>query len=379
MLRPRDSLAVVLALAVLGCKESASIDRGAVYLEIASNVIAPAYADLRTRTAALDTAATAYCADASSVTSFDALRTAYLDAQTAYQRTLAFEITSSPPVVALIPARLETYPLATTTGTSTTVEQLLADTSGTPIDFSVQPSAVQGLYAVEYLLYQNGDASTAIGQFTDVTSGARRCGYLTSLTATIATLADTAADAWDPPGPTSFGTQLAHPGAGSPYPTVGSATTAILQKLYDLGHDLSDVRLGRPLGLVSTGTPTPDPGATPGQLAHSTKADLQAALDGFENLYLGRYGGVDGRGISDIVRTRSEDRDAQLLSAIAAARDAIDAIPGTVETAVVDPASSDYAAVVSAFDALKTLQTLVGSGIGPLLGVSSAAFETDND
>lgn len=378
MLRTRGSLALLLAFSAFGCKDSAaSIDRGAVYLEVATNVIAPTYADLRTRTAALDAAADAYCADASNTANFDSLRSAYVAAQTAYQRTLAYELNSSPPVVALIPSRLDAFPVSTTTGATTYIDLILADT--TTIDFSLLPASVQGLFSVEYLLFQNTDAAAALAQFTDPTSGARRCTYLTTLTEQIATLADTAADAWDPPGPASFGEQLAHPGAGSVYPTIGSATTAILQKLYDLSHDLADVRLGRALGLVSTGTPTPNPAAAPGHLADTTKADLLAALDGMENLYLGRYGSVDGRGLSDIVITRSAERDTQLLATIAAARTAIEAIPGTIDAAVVDPSSADYAAVLMAFDALKTLQTLIGTGIGPLLGVSSSAFETDND
>lgn len=377
MSRVRPDLALLLPLASACGGNADSIDRAAVYGEIATAVIAPSYADLRTTTAALDAAATTYCADPTSTTGFDSLRAAYVAAQTAYQRTLAFEFNSSPPKVALIPTYLETYPVSTTTGPTTWVDQLLA--GSTTLDFVTLPVTVQGLYTVEYLIYVAPDATASIGTFTDAATGPRRCTYLTTLTARIASLGDSAADAWDPPSATTFGAQLATPGATSVYPTVGAVTTAILQRLYDLAHDLADVRLGRALGLVSTGTPTPNPDATPGHLADTTKADLLAALDGFENLYLGRYGAVDGRGLQDIVQTRAASRDTQLLAALADARAAIAAIPGDVDVAVADANSADYAAVMTAFDKLKTLQLLVGTGIGPLLGVSSAAFETDND
>ncbi len=369
---------LLLASPLLGaCDEAASIDRRAVYGEIATNVIAPSYADLRADTAALAAAATAFCADTSSASAFEAVRTAYLEAQNAYQHTTALELGSSPPVLALAPVYLHTFPVATTTGATTSIDAILADTSA--LDFSAQPASVQGLFAVEYLLHSAADANATRALYQDAGTGPRRCDYLTALTQRIATVADGAADAWDPPGPNSFGNALTNAGSVPPYATVGAATTAFMQRLYVLAHDLADYRLGRPLGLVASGTPTPNPTAAPGHLANTTKADLLAALDGIENVYLGRFGATDGRGLEDIVRSRSVARDTEFKTALAEARAAIVAIPGDVDVAVADSASVEYAAVLHAFDELKTLQTLLGTGIGPLLGVSSAAFETDND
>jgi len=371
------TLLAVASLATASCKAPEGLDRAAVYAEIATNVIAPSYADLRTKTEVLATAATTYCADASNTAAFTALRTALADAHVAYARTNAFELTSSPVVVGLIPVLLDGYPVD-----EAAIDTLLGSGSG-PFDFTMQPASVQGFYAAEYLLESGSDLAADQARFTDVATGARRCQYVLDATARIATLGDRAADAWDPPGETTFGHQFEIVGEpGATYATVGVASTDLTMTIHNLARDLADERIGRPLGILAMGPTTPTPSLVPGRYAHWTKADITASLDSIESFYLGRYGATDGRGMEDVVRARSRVRDQHMKDQLAAARAAVEAIPGSIDAAVAgtQPApAAPPAELVAAFDALKALQTLIALEIGPTISVFSSAFDSDGD
>lgn len=375
----RSSLAL-LGLVLASCGGAAAIDRAAVYSEIGVSVAAPSYVELEARTSALDAAAVAYCADAANTTKLDTLRTALVDAHQAYQRTKVFELATSPVNTAQIPLYLDAFPLTITSGTTTTtITDVLTNTYA--IDLPTLPAKLQGFYAVEYAIYEQPVLADAAAQFTNGALGTRRCQYLLALTARIDVLAGQALATWSPSSDTTFDHALSHPGsAGSPYATLRAATTDLVVRLYTLLESLADMRLGAPLGVLSVGATTPDPSAAPGHLGHLTKGDLLAAMDGFEGMYNGTYaGGVDVRGIGDLVHERSAARDQEVKDRIAAARAAIEAIPGSVDQSVVDPQSGSYAAVLAAYDALKMLQATIATSVGPLLGISSAAFLLDGD
>lgn len=359
------------SIALASCNTPTPVDRAAVYGEIATNVIAPSYADLRTKTADLASASTAYCADATNAGSFAALRSALDAAHVAYSRTNAFEVSSSPVVTMLAPTLLDGFPV------DTAAIDLLLGGAGA-IDFATQPANVQGFYAAEYLLDSAGDPATDQARFTDPVSGARRCEVLVAVAARIASVADAAADVWDPPSTTTFGAQLATAGhPGSVYPTVGTASTDLCMTIHNLARDLADERIGRPLGILAMGPTAPDATLVPGRHANWTKADLLAGLDSIENFYLGRYGDVDGRGMEDIIVSRAPARDREMKDQLAAARAAIEAIPGAIDDTIAsNPGAPE---LVAAFDALKSLQSLIALGIGPTIAVFSSAFESDGD
>ena len=105
------SSVIAASIAAASCNTPTPIDRAAVYGEIATNVIAPSYAALRSKAAELSAAAAAYCADPSDVASFTALRSALDAAHAAYSRTNAFEYSSSPVVTMLVPVLLDGFPV----------------------------------------------------------------------------------------------------------------------------------------------------------------------------------------------------------------------------------------------------------------------------
>lgn len=365
------SSVIAASIAAASCNTPTPIDRAAVYGEIATNVIAPSYAALRSKAAELSAAAAAYCADPSDVASFTALRSALDAAHAAYSRTNAFEYSSSPVVTMLVPVLLDGFPID-----AAGVDALLA--GSTPIDFTMQAANVQGFYAAEYLLDSAGDLASDQARFTDVATGTRRCEVVVSVASRIAFVADAAADVWDPPSDATFGHQLATAGSpGSAYPTVGTASTDLCMTIHNLARDLADERLGRPLALLAMGPTVPDATTVPGRFAHWTKADLLAGLDSIENFYLGRFGDVDGRGMEDIIVSRAPARDREMKDQLAATRAAIEAIPGSIDQTIAsNPGSPE---LVAAFDALKSLQSLIALGIGPTIAVFSSAFESDGD
>lgn len=369
--RPQPTIVVASSLALASCNTPTPIDRAAVYGEIATQVIAPSYAALRSATSAFSASASAYCDDPADAAAFTSLRASLEAAHVAYVRTDGFEYSSSPVLPMLAPTLLDGFPADTAA-----IDQLLAGSE--TLDLTMRAAGVQGFYAAEYLLFSGGDAATDQGHFTDEATGARRCEVLVAVAVRLASVADAAADVWDPPSESSFGYQLAT--AGSPasvYPTVGTASTDLCMTIHNLARDLADEGIGRPLGILAMGPAVPDPTLVRGRYARWTKADLLAGLDSIENFYLGRFGDVDGRGLEDIIVSRAPARDREMKAQLAAARAAIEAIPGSIdETIATNPGSTE---LVAAFDALKSLQSLIALGIGPTIAVFSSAFESDGD
>lgn len=382
--RVRTTAALTFALAAevlaTSCGGEAAIDRAAVFGEVGANVGGPAYGEFAAQTDALSAAAMAFCDDTTDADAFSALRRTFEEAHAAYERTIVFEVAASPVVAAQVPLYVDSFPLTLSSMTSSaTVDAMLTGT-GT-IDLAVASSRVQGFYAVEFVLFELPAQADAMAQFSSDVPGVRRCEYLRALTARLASLADTAALSWTPAGATTFDRALGAAGtAASPYATVGAATADVVVHAYAVLEALADMRLGLALGVAVAGGPVPNPNAAPGYLANITKADILAALDGFRDFYLGeRVGDPDARGLQDIVRGRSAAQDTELLARLASARAAVAAIVGDVDAAVAVTTSPEYASVMAAYDALKTLQMTISVGVGPLLGISAAAFQADGD
>jgi hypothetical protein len=100
-------------------------------------------------------------------------------------------------------------------------------------------------------------------------------------------------------------------------------------------------------------------------------------LEAFEDAYLGRVEGVDGRGFDDLVRYfGAEDLDRRLQEAIDAAQAALDGIEGPLRAAVV----SRNAQVVVAVEAIDALTTLMKDELVPLLQLAlPMRADGDND
>jgi putative iron-regulated protein len=72
----------------------------------------------------------------------------------------------------------------------------------------------------------------------------------------------------------------------------------------------------------------------------TTRDDIRGNAQGLENVYLGRFGGMDGPGLDDLVAARDPELDARMKMQLAAALAAIDTIPAPFDQAILGEDSS---------------------------------------
>ncbi|MCY1081569.1 imelysin family protein [Archangium lansingense] len=102
----------------------------------------------------------------------------------------------------------------------------------------------------------------------------------------------------------------------------------------------------------------------------NTKADLYANALGIQNVYLGRYGSQDGKGLDELVAAVDPKLDEELKKRLQASIDAIQAIPGPFDQAILGADNSEgRQKVKAAIEALEAqTETLVD--VATALGIT---------
>ncbi len=106
----------------------------------------------------------------------------------------------------------------------------------------------------------------------------------------------------------------------------------------------------------------------------TTKDDLRGNAQGLENVYLGRFNGVDGAGLDDLVKARDAALDTKMKQELTAALAAIDAIPGPFDQAILGEDTADGRVKVLA--AVRALQA-VGETIVDVAEVLDVPVSTE--
>jgi predicted lipoprotein len=232
---------------------------------------------------------------------------------------------------------------------------------------------VRGLASLEYLLFTESAATVCSPTTSIVTDGSwaalgetevwsRRAVYAHSAAVLARATVDDVVARWEG----GFLERLRTAGAGSTtFPTAREGLNALSDALFYVYEPLLDLKIGRPAGLYTCVTttcaddvesPWRDAAAPDGDVGGSLRA-LRVNLETFEDAYLGRVGGVDGRGLDDLVRWfGAEDLDRRMQEAIDVAQAALEAIEGPLRAAVVSR-NEQVLAAVTAIDALTTMMT----------------------
>jgi putative iron-regulated protein len=220
-----------------------------------------------------------------------------------------------------------------------------------------------GYHAIEFLLWGQDFDTAGPGQrpFTDyLTVGGtsqnqdRRGQYLTIVTDLLIEDLEFVEEQWEP-GATNY---------GSDFQTVDSreALRRILQGMGAMsGSELSGERMG-------TALDNRDQEDEHSCFSDNTHRDLRGNAISLQNIYLGKFGGVDGPGLDEIVAARDPDLDARMKAALQLSVDLIEGIPTPFDQALVDDADGRVQ-VEAAIDALKA-QTDVTVEIATLLGIT---------
>lgn len=121
--------------------------------------------------------------------------------------------------------------------------------------------------------------------------------------------------------------------SGSVYTSKTNALSEIAEGLTIIADEVANGKIEEPLNGNNGG---PKPQAEESRFSNNSKLDFANNIRSIEHIYLGRFNGVQGSGLSTIVNVENPSLDGEIKIAIAEAVAAIEAIPGTFTQAIVN-------------------------------------------
>jgi len=363
------AVGALVAAAAPSCSEETDggeVDRREMLREIGENVVVPTYRDFEARAGELADAAVAFC-DAPSADRLGAAQRAWWEAHGVLRRGSAFAFGPHSDAPLRVGPKVDFWPVR-----EDDVEEVLAGTGA--IDPEALGASRKGLPVVEYLLYDAEGGDTAVmTAFDDPDGGARRCDYLTVLTADVVEQARTLADAWDP-AHGDYLSELVDAGRDSEsFDSLHAAVSEVVNRMLFAVENVIVLKLGKPDGDPTGGEPMPD--LVESRYSDRSLEDMLDDLGSVHAVYTGSYGDVDGMGVDEYLRARSPRLDAAVLDHIELATRSISEIPEPLRTAVVE----DRAAVQRAKSNARALHFLLGVDVANAMAVTVTFNDTDGD
>lgn len=210
------------------------------------------------------------------------------------------------------PAEDYNYDPATDTWPVNTAEldSLLA--SNNPLglaDIEALQYSLKGYHPIEYVLFGVG-GSRIPSELT-----VRHLQYVVSLSQSLYNATASLVTHWD-----SFAIQLATAGIGSTrYTTRKDAFLAIVGAMQGICDEVANGKMQTPLEQN-------DSSLVESQYAHNATTDFRNNIVGIENAYLGRYNGVYGKSIHDLVKATEASLDHAIQTQITVSIASLDAI-----------------------------------------------------
>jgi uncharacterized protein len=232
----------------------------------------------------------------------------------------------------------------------------------------------KGLPALEYLIFDpaGGNTSVLASLGGGDASALRRCAYARALGDAIAADATALHHAWSPEGG-AFVDQMANAGTGSSlFPTGQDGVARVVNLLNASMQFTNENKISAPLGLM---TGTPDPALVESRFSDNSIEDLLGSLQGVEDVYLGRHGERDARGLTDLVVARSAAIDAAVRKSLGDAQARVSAIPAPLRSAV----TTDPASVTATHEAVRTARRLFAIDVASVLSVDITLTDNDGD
>lgn len=363
----RRTASFVVAATVLSCNagsqmppEAEPASRSEVLASLAREVMMPTIEELQASAVVLDTAAIEFCQTPSAVT-LDSVRSAWRGTRGPLKRQEAFDFgpIEDERIDAAIdfwPAREDAAEVAIASGT-------------TPTDawIDAQGVAAKGLPVLEYLLFVPDDATVLAAVDISTTQGEHRCDYIVALAHDVARKTEGLNVAWSTNGG-AFVNEVAEAGMGSTaYPSVQMALDEVVNREIFILQDITDAKLGKPLGNASGGEPQPK--LVESRFADNACADIAANLFGARAIYEGADGGL---GLAALLEP---ELDAAVRDAFDASQSAIDGLAVPIRTAI----TSEPATVEAARLEVRELRRLFEVDVANVLGVTVTLNDNDGD
>jgi len=367
------------ALTSAGCgTEPLEESRARPVVERYAALVNENYTDAVAKARVLRAAVDAFVADPTEA-KLTAARTAWLEARPAYGQSEAFRFYGGPiddedtgpegrinawPLDEAYIDAVEGAPGAgiinATTEYPTLSEELLKSLN----ERDSETNIATGYHAIEFLLWGQDRSVTGPGNrpATDFVDGgtapnaARRRQYLKLATDLLVKDLESVQAQWAP-GADNYGKQF----------SAQEPQEAVLQVLTGLGS-LSGAELsGERMTVAYDNKDQEDEHSC---FSDNTKADLYNNALGIQNVYLGRYGTQDGKGLDELVAAVDSKLDEEMKQRLQASLDAIQAIPGPFDQAILGADNTEGRQKVrAAIDALRAqTETLVD--VATTLGIT---------
>lgn len=352
----------------LGCSSptSSTSDAKPVLTDLTNNVILPSYQDVATKAEALK-GSTAALAAAPSESTLAAAQSAWRETKGAWRKTEAFRF--GPVETKSISGAIDYWP-----GRPSTIEQMLAsDQPVTVATVDALGSLAKGFVALEYLLFDDVGGNAAILSKLTGEGGARRLQYAAAVAEILDGKTRELLAAWSPSGENFAKELIDAGGAGALFPSGKAAVDQLVNSATFAAELVTNTKIGKPFGKKTGGTPAPDQEESP--LSDNSIADMVATLDGVIAVYTGAHGGVDGMGISDLVRAKNASLDDRVVAGLADARAKILAIPPPFRTAV----TAAPAAVETAYQSVRDVKNTMTTEVAGALGTTLKFNDNDGD
>jgi len=355
----RSLLAVVLPLAMLGSPASAAVTASDVIQRAIDGFVRPAYASLYDHAGRLTTSVRALC-DAPSQSALDAARGEF---------SATVDAWSSAEIIAFGPIkennRLERmlyWPDRKSIGLKQ-VQAALAvkdPTATDPAQLAGKSVAMQGLGALEFVLY--GDGSEMLAGKDDP----YRCAYGAAVAGNIETMAADVDAAWKKPD--GFAALWANPGPDNALYRDGTeAVTELVGVFINELEMVRDVRLKGFLG----GKPDADkPRLAIYWRSQNTATSLAGNLSGIDTLF---QASRLGDALPEDARWMAESIHIQLVNGVVTAR----SVQGPIDKALADPAERgklEHFALITS-----SLSTLIGTRLTAEFGLTAGFSSLDGD
>ncbi len=144
------------------------------------------------------------------------------------------------------------------------------------------------------------------------------------------------------------------------YTSQKTALLELVDGIITISDEVANGKIETPLN-GNNGGPMPE--AEESRFSNNSKLDFANNIRSIQNIYLGDYNGINGKGLSDIVVLNNPTLESTLKNKIAEAIAAIEAIPGTFTAAI----TNDRPAVQNAQTKVSELQLLLESNLKPLI------------
>jgi putative iron-regulated protein len=364
------------ALTSVGCgTEPLEESRARPVVERYAALVHENYADAVTKARELRATVDAFVAEPTE-TKLTAARSAWLAARPAYGQSEAFRFYGGPiddedtgpegrinawPLDEAYIDSVEGAPQAgiinATTEYPTLSEELLISLN----ERDGETNIATGYHAIEFLLWGQDRSVTGPGNrpasdFVTAPNAARRRQYLKLATELLVKDLESVQAQWAP-GANNYGKQF----------SAQEPKEAVLQVLTGLGS-LSGAELsGERMTVAYDNKDQEDEHSC---FSDNTKADLYNNALGIQNVYLGRYGTQDGKGLDELVAAVDAELDREMKQRLQASLDAIQAIPGPFDQAILGAENAEgRQKVKAAIEALRAqTETLVD--VATALGIT---------